>query len=1162
MKKLFSLAAGLFVKEARGIALALALLAVASIAAQAADVNGRIKGTVTDPVGAVVVKATVVATNAATGVKFNTTSQADGGYAFPQLPIGTYTITASASGFKTFQATGIVLNIDQEYVEAIKLSVGSQSETIEVEADAVQVDSSNMQLGNIVDASQIVELPLIGRAFTQLEQMVPGVQAASDRFGGYSANGAQSQQSSFLINGTDTNDLPINTITFQPSVDAIAQFNLITSSLNPEYSRNSGAIVSATIKSGTNQFHGVVFEFYRDSFLNNRNYFQVVAPKFHQNLFGGTLGGPVLKNKLFAFLSYQGNRASQPQAQNNNTVYTTPQLGGNFSTASITAKAAAHVIPGTINIKGCTPGQTFGDCLGFVLNAGSATTGTYANPISPASFNPISAALLKYVPGPNSGTNVFTYTGTTKLIQDQGIGRIDFSPTKNDSFWFLAIFNHAPSLNTIPFSGATLPGFGDGSTNDTHQFSASYTRQFSASALNEISFHYSRFNFGSGTPQQVSLPSSYGFSIVPSDAAAAGLPTIGVGSNFTLGSSSNGPQPRIDQTYQADDNFSKVAGRHSFKFGYDGRKFLVLNNFDARNSGQYLFSNSTNIGSGSSLIDFLLGIPNSYNQGTQGQINAFAFENYVYAQDSWRALDNLTITYGVGYQIDTALHNRQYHGIGVTCYINGQTSAVFPTAPKGLNYPGDPGCNDASGSNTTYKDVGPRVGFAYSPSNLGMLTGGAGKFSIRGGFGIYYNRSEEETSLNNLNDPPYGLTSTGAPDYASLGATKPSFTNPFQDVLTGTVYANKFPVAVPVPGKPIDFTAFEPIDVSQYAPGFRAPYQMNFNLTVEREFPSRIVAKASYVGALGRRNVHFVEGNPITPAGHAACIASAACNGDDNQTLKFPSHSLYGNSDIFPSIGLVVSEGTSNYNSLQLSARKGSTHGLLFQASYTYSHSLDDGSSYENSSYGGASRPFNQFQPSLNYGDSQFDARNRFVFGPVYSVPFRKGGNELLNILAGGWEISGIQTLAQGFPYDISYGASVSYSSWCAAGTEFYGCPDVPVQTAPLKRIDPRMRTSAIKSQWFDNSTFIDEPLGTFGNIGRDKYHGPGIIKTDAQLSKNFNYWPGDESKIIQLRIEGYNVFNHTNFALPDGNFSDSTFGHITTAGAGRQIQLAGKLYF
>jgi hypothetical protein len=730
---------------------------------------------------------------------------------------------------------------------------------------------------------------------------------------------------------------------------------------------------------------------------------------------------------------------------------------------------------------------------------------------------------------------------------------------------------HAPSLNTIPFSGATVPGFGDGSGSEIKQYAVSYTRQLSASTLNELSFHYNRFNFNSGQPQQVSLPSSYGFAITPSDLASAGLPTIAVGGTggFTLGSSSNGPQPRIDQTYQAGDNFSKTIGRHSLKFGYDGRKFMVLNNFDARNSGSFAFANTNNQGTGSALIDFALGVPNTYSQSTQGQINAYAFENYIYGQDTWRFTSQLTLTLGAGYQIDTALHNRQYNGLGVTCYTNGQVSKIFPTAPKGLNYPGDPGCNDASGAKTNYNNVGPRIGFAYSPSNLGFISGSAGKFVIRGGFGLYYNRSEEETSLNNLNDPPYGLTSSGATDYASLGATKPSFANPFQDFPTGKVYANKFPAPVPQPGQAINFGPYEPIDVSQYDPRFRIPYAMNFNLTMEREFPSQIVARISYVGALGRHNQMYNEGNPITAAGRAACLLDTACANpatqfaDDNQTLDFPSHYLYGNTDIFPSIGYVQSEGTSNYNSLQLSATKGMTHGLAFQISYTLAHSLDDASSYEGAGYGGTNgRGYNQYNKTLNYGNSTFDARNRLVIAPIYSIPYHEGGNNLVNLLASGWGISGIQTFAQGFPYDISYGGGVSYSLYCSAGTAFYACPDIPQQIAPLKVINPRMRTATIQSQWFSGASFADEAIGTFGNVGRNAYHGPGKINTDAVITKNIRYMPDDATKYIQLRLEGYNVFNHTNFNLPDGNIGNTTFGHITNSAAGRQVQLAAKIYF
>lgn len=275
----------------------------------AADVNGRIKGTITDPGGAVISNASVVATNQATGVKFTTISGTNGDYQFQQLPIGTYTISTTASGFKSFSATGIIISIDQEYVEPIKLSVGSASETVSIQADPVQVNTTDMQLNNYVNAHEFVELPLLGRSFTNLEQILPGVQASSDRFGGsFSVNGSQSQQSSYLINGADSNDLPLNSISFTPNLDALEQFNLVTGPLNAEYDRNSGAIVSTVIKQGTNSFHGDVFEFYRDTFLNTKNFFQQTAPVYHENIFGGTLGGPIIKDKLFIFGAYQGQR--------------------------------------------------------------------------------------------------------------------------------------------------------------------------------------------------------------------------------------------------------------------------------------------------------------------------------------------------------------------------------------------------------------------------------------------------------------------------------------------------------------------------------------------------------------------------------------------------------------------------------------------------------------------------------------------------------------------------------------------------------------------------------------------------------------------------------------------------------------------------------------
>lgn len=1110
------------------------------LAVWAADVTARIRGTVTDPSGAVLPNVALTATNTQTGQSYVATSQSNGSYEFLQLPVGTYNVSATAPGFQKFSATGIVLNIDQAYVEPVKMTVGQTTETVEVQANSVQVDTTNMQLSNVVDAKQIVQLPLITRNFTQLELIQPGVQASNDRFGTFSANGGQTQQSSFLINGTDTNDLPLNTAMYLPSPDALAEFNLVTSSLNPEYDRNSGAIVNATIKNGTNSYHGDAFDFYRDTFLNTHNFFQLTAPKFHQNIYGGTLGGPILKDKLFFFGSYQGTRGVVPQNVAANTVFSQAQLNGQFG-AKLSSK---DLVPGTLlAATGCPAGSTWAACFP-------------SGNVPASAFNPISLALVKqFVPLPNAANNQFLFNPTTQNRADQGIGRIDANVTSKDQLWGVLVFQHAPSSDVLPFTGSTLPGFGDTSGRETHQFTASWTRTFNPTSLNEFRLAYSRFNFDAVEPAQAVLPSSLGFAINPQNKVGAGLPFVGVTGLFSLGFSTNGPQPRKDQTYQITDNYSKIIGKHSLKFGYEGRRFNVDNPFFGQNNGSYAFGGTGTFSSGNPGLDFLLGNPDSYGQGSGGIINARAFEHYLYGQDVWKLRDNLTLTYGLGWQIDTPFHNRQFNGKAINCFIPGQQSTVFATAPTGFNFPGDPGCNDAGGAQTAWKDVGPRIGFAYSP-DLGFLSGGSShKLAIRGGYGIYFNRSEEETSLQNLGAPPFGLNSFGAADFGGTAA----FANPFQDIDTGAVFGNKFPFTFPAPGAAVDFSPFEPLSVSTYSPHFRIPYSENINLTVERELPSNIVMRLSYVGALGRHEQIDYEGNPISAAGQAACLANPSCVSNRSiQQFLFPTHTAFAPGDQIGSVGTIDTIGSSNYNSFQASVLKGFTHGLTFQTSYTYSHSLDNGSSFENSGFGGSNRGFNQFVTSLNYGDSAFDARQRLVFSPVYQVPNWKalpGLHWLPDVVGRGWGISGIETLATGFPIDIRTGSG-SVSLFCS-NINFYACPDVPNQVAPIKELDPRVG----KNFWFDTSSFSKEAIGTFGNTHRNPLHGPGINNTDVAITKDI-YWPGSESKYIEMRLESYNVFNHSQFNNPTTSITSGLFGRITSAAAGRQSVLAAKIYF
>ncbi len=1164
-----------------------AILAVSFSYAHAAD-NARIKGTVTDPTGAVVPKAQVTATNEATGVAFQITSQPDGAYEFLQLPVGTYTITVAAPGFKEFSARGITITIDQQYVEQVKLSLGSSADKVLVEADAVQVNTTDMQLSNVVDAAQIVEYPLIGRAFTQLELILPGVQASSDRFSNnYSVNGSQTQQSSYLINGADTNDFALNTIGIQPNVDALDQFNLITGPLNAEYSRNSGAIVSAVVKSGTNRFHGDGFWFYRDTFMNNSNFFQYnattntkVAQVFHQNLFGGTIGGPILKDKLFFFAAYQGNRAREPGVNGGGStpVPSALQRSGNFTGTTF----SKNFIPGTLSIPGCvsavggvtTGADTFATCA-------AKNGGVFPS----AAFNPIAASLLStYVPLPNSGTR-YIFNSISNLIQDQAIGHLDFNPTVKDQISFILLFQHQPTVSAIPFTGASLPGFGEVDSSQIWQYSASYSRQLNSTTLNQLALHYTRFNLGSVNPAKVVLPSSLGFAINPQNAAGASVPLITLTGGFTLGFSTNGPQPRIDQTYQIDENFSKVIGHHSLKFGFDGRQFSVDNEFSARNNGSFGFSQtqSTNPNtSGNVYLDFLLGNPSSYSQGAGGRISAKSWETYLYAQDSWKTTANLTLNFGLGYQIDTGIDNNQYQGKGVNCFVPGQQSKVFPTAPLSLAFPGDPGCTTAQGAITPWKDFGPRIGFSWAP-DLGLLSDGAThKLSISGGYGIYYNRTEEEGSLQNLSQVPYGINSSGTRDTNTASVNnRPTFANPYENISTGSTLTNPFPASFPQPGATNVTFPVTPLELSGYGPGYRAPYAQNYQITVQREFPGQFVATASYVGSVARHNQVTVEGNPITQAGHDACLNDPTGNCQNNlndQEVLYPSHTLYPQkinaitgATQFGSASQIITEGSSNFNALELSLKKGQTHGLAMQVSYTYGHAMDDGSSFEGAGFGGE-RGYNQYQKGLNYGNSDYDARNRFVFAPIYTVPYRASGGifSLSNLALAGWQIAVISTFAQGHPFDISYQGGESYALYCSADYFYYTCPDIPNQVAPLQHKNPRSLTTATKGQFFDGNintpgaSFTDETLGFFGNISRNKYYGPGIDNTNAQISKNFRYSTDDTAKYIELRVESYNVFNHTNFNNPNGNPDNgpAIMGVITTAAAGRQFQLSGKVYF
>jgi len=608
-------------------------------------------------------------------------------------------------------------------------------------------------------------------------------------------------------------------------------------------------------------------------------------------------------------------------------------------------------------------------------------------------------------------------------------------------------------------------------------------------------------------------------------------------------------------------------GRHTFKFGYDGRRFHVTNPFFFNNDGSFGFNANGLFTTGNAGADFLLGIPDSYAQSSGGFIDAGAQEHYLYAQDSWKVASSFTVNYGLAWQINGPLTDHFNNGRAINCFRPGQQSAIFPTAPLGMVFPGDNGCT-SSGYETGFTHFAPRLGIAWAPHAQGMLghlTGEPGKFSIRSGVGIYYNQVEEELSLQNLTAPPFSLSSSGIGD---LGGS-PSFANPFVDIAGRATLTNKFPFIPPAAGSAVDFSFFEPMSLNVLDPRFAVPYSVNYNLTIQRELPGQMILSVGYVGSQGRHLERAFELNPSLPG---ACAADPNCIGTTGaraqQGFFFPQNFKY--SAIIPgsigpntpngelaigSVGQQATDGNSHYNSLQASLNKRISHGLTFLLSYTYAHSQDDGSSFENSSFG--TRGTNPFINALNWGDSAFDGRHRFVASYSYElpVPHALSSNAGLSKVFKGWRIAGNTTLQTGFPINPSDSGFRSGTCW---EFTFYGCPDNPNQVAPVVISDPR---SSATHLYFNPSAFKKATPGTFGNAGRNSFHGPGLNFTNLGLYKDVYL---KEQMRVELRLESFNTFNHVNFNAPNGNVNSSQFGRITSDGTigPRTVQLAGKFYF
>jgi Carboxypeptidase regulatory-like domain/TonB dependent receptor len=1234
-----------------------------------ASITGSISGIVTDPSGAVVPGAAVTAINTATGVKSTIKTDGAGFYNFPNLPVGTYDVEVVQKGFKTYRQTGIVLNANDVLKADVKLELGEVAEKVLVTSEAIHVETQSTQNGEVITSQKMTSVPLNGRDFTNLLSLQPGVvpfqyanalqdSNLSDRTvsgsgdlngGNQSINGQRETSNGFMVNGANVEEGKNNGTSVIPNLDSIEEFRIITNNFDAEYGNYSGGQVNVVTKSGTNQFHGSAFEFNRNTAFNTRNFFSPAGepPKLIQNQFGGTVGGPIRREKIFFFVDYQGTRRVFAPTQSASVPDGTFAVNGDYTLSALettdlatgAGNAAAMVSPAGA-VQGAALATALTNRLGYTVNQNEPYY-TAPNPTYPAeplctttaqcvfpnaviphrAYSPASAGLLPFIPAPTvagGGVNFFTSGFDERLRDDKGGVRVDF----NTHYGMISAYYHVDDdthTNPFPNSGATVtaPNIGAFSATDRTRaqlWMVSDTKSFGSTAVNEFRFSYLRdaghlFNPTGGLTlngQPITL-ASLGFTLPASPGGVfnggvapiapnfEGVPAIdftGELNGTNIGVPADTPN-QFNNTFQWCDNFSKVIGRHSLKFGGQFHYDQINDRNLFGENGDYTFDGSE---SGSDFVDFLIGAPGTFIQATRQILDSRSKYGGAYAQDSWRVTPNLTFNYGLRWEFSQPWYDAQGK---IETLIPGRQSVLFPAgacagctgAPTGWVVPGDPGVPQTLAP-TQYANFSPRLGLAYSPDwdsgFLGKLTGGPGKTSVRVGFGLFYTAFEDLTQFQEIGDAPFGLF------WVQSGSF---FESPFMDRNTGQA-VERFPFAFPpVPVKQPDpnfnWAQVEPISGSlAFAHSNKLPYAEHYELSIQRQFGANTILSVNYVGTQAHRLLTSIEANPASaalclqlnaagaspncgPLGEsnvytlplgvnypAAAIPAVelvppancgtqnpanACMVNGTYTVLAPQNGnqVFGNNPFEATIA------QSSYNSLQVSLRHSGNYST-FLFGYTYSKCMDDASELIEG--------INPFNPKSSMALCAFDVTHNFVGSYQTKLPFDRAFHVTsgwLNRLASGWSISGITSFATGLPVSLSFPNDNSLT-----GTQNTSAPiDLPNFTPGpiLQNTDPRKGGA-----YFNTALFSDElPLGTFGTARRRFFHGPGLNNWDMALLKDTRI---TESKSLEFRFEAFNVWNHTQFSgqlSPGfGAFGSGGFGIISAAYSPRVLQAALKFLF
>lgn len=1093
------------------------LLLGAACSGPAQEIAGSIRGVVLDGSGGVVSHVNVTATQAETGFRRSVVTDGQGTYVIVELPVGHYRLEAEGAGFKKYVQERISLDVNQSATVTIRLAVGLPTQEVQVQTDLALVEPTATSLGKTVGEHDVLDLPLNGRNFSQLGMLQPGVVpltpglleagASLRNSQGYAVNGQRPESNNFLIDGADNFNGVDAGYVIQPPIDAITEFRILTHTANAEFGHSSGSTTNIITRSGTNSVHGAAWEFLRNDAMDAKSFFATSVEPLKRNQFGGTLGGPLKRDKTFFFVYYEGLRDRQGETTSA-TVPTHDEKQGDFGLLCTQAG-------GQFNNSGmCSvpSGQLFN---------------VFANQPLPYNqlpfINPLSQALLQYFPDPNgpaSQPNLFTTTQTKDENNDQFGVRLDHYLTGKDVLNFRYMFSQGNSTDPLSTAGANLPGFPVGQGQRAQNFVAQETHTFSPALTGVARFTFLRNKFLYTEAINRTTPASLGFQYTPSLAQAIGPPFIQIAGYASVGDPITGPRDTYENTIGISGSMTWIRGRHEMKFGggYGHDQLNVL--FGIATNGFFVFAP---VPLTDGFASFLIGQPVFFLQGGGDPARGLRGNNVNwYVQDTYRLTSRLTVNAGLRYELPfpyTEIRNR------LNLFEPGVQSTVFPSAPAGLLFPGDAGV--PRGLIPAEKNAfAPRLGLAWDVR-------GNAKWVVSAAYGVYY-------------EPYY--TGQGGPLQAPVSAAPylqtpqlnfPNFSDPYNGQ------------------NPFNGSFAQPMTLLTLDKNLRLPYAQDWNLNIQKSFGTNWLAEIGYVGTKGTKLPRFIEGNPTVYDPNLSPAQNAQLS--DQRRLYSGCTVAQPSSCSFSSVGLIAGIANSSYNALEMSLKKRLNHGLSLLASYTLSKTLDDVSSLNIT--GSASQSVagendlaqNPFDLAAERGRSMFDARHRLVMSYEWALPFWKSPKNWYEYALGNWQVNGITTLMSGTPFTVYDSSDSSLQGGAPEISGFYS-------SRPNLVGNPNSGPHTVQ-QWFNTAAFQKAQPGQFGSAGRNIVQGPGYQQWDFSAFKNF---PIREGKTLQFRAELFNLFNHPNFRLPNNDFNapPGTFGAITEAQDGRLVQIALKFLF